>query len=321
MPSIIFICTGNTCRSPMAEYILKKLLSEKEKEKWQIKSAGIAAMDGNLISSNALKVLKEKRIDASSHRSKSLSKIQLDSADLIITMTSAHKKILIDMNKELEDKTFTLKEFADYENNNDIEDPFGLSQEKYRASRDEIYDAVQKILRKMNQFISKEGNNRTIENKIKESEIMKIAIGSDHAGFFLKKEIIELLKSDGYELDDLGTMSDESVDYPDFAYKVASGVAEDKYNRGILICGTGIGMSISANKVPGVRAALCHNVYSARATRNHNDSNVLTMGSRVIGVDLAKEIVKTWLGADFDGGRHARRVAKLEKIERGDYNE
>ncbi|MGM0410061.1 MAG: ribose 5-phosphate isomerase B [Bacillota bacterium] len=148
---------------------------------------------------------------------------------------------------------------------------------------------------------------------------MKIAIGSDHAGFELKKEIKDLLEEKGLFYQDMGTDSNESVDYPDFAYKVAKGVADDNFDRGILICGTGIGMSIAANKVDGVRAALCHNVFSAKATRNHNNSNVLTMGSRVVAKGLAKEIVKAWLGEEFDGGRHERRVNKVTQIERNEY--
>ena len=148
---------------------------------------------------------------------------------------------------------------------------------------------------------------------------MKIAIGSDHAGYKMKEKIKSVLEEKGLTYQDMGTDSDESVDYPDFAHKVANGVAEGKFARGILICGTGIGMSIAANKVLGVRAALCHNVFSARATRNHNNSNILTMGSRVIGISLAEEIVRTWLRAGYDGGRHERRVGKVEQIERGEY--
>ena len=116
----------------------------------------------------------------------------------------------------------------------------------------------------------------------------------------------------------MGAKSEDSVDYPEFAEQVARGVAEEKFDRGILICGTGIGMSIAANKVQGIRAALCHDVFSAKATRYHNDSNVLTMGGRVIGKDLALEITKAWLGSDFKGvsqPRHQRRIDKIKDIE------
>ncbi|MHB8926549.1 MAG: ribose 5-phosphate isomerase B [Bacillota bacterium] len=145
---------------------------------------------------------------------------------------------------------------------------------------------------------------------------MRIAIGCDHAGVDLKHEVARFLKEQGFEVTDFGTEGAESVDYPDYARKVAEAVLTGQAERGVLICGTGIGMSISANKVPGIRAALCHDVYSARLTREDNDANVLTMGARVIGAGLAVEIVKTFFGADFAGGRHARRVEKIARIER-----
>ena len=143
----------------------------------------------------------------------------------------------------------------------------------------------------------------------------KVAIGSDHGGFRLKQEIIELLKEQGYEYHDFGTYTTDSVDYPDFALKVANGVRSGEYQRGILICGTGIGISIAANKVPGIICALCHDTFSARATREHNNSNVLALGERVIGPGLARDVVKIWLETEFAGGRHQTRVEKLLQIE------
>lgn len=149
---------------------------------------------------------------------------------------------------------------------------------------------------------------------------MRVAIGSDHAGYALKEEIKRYLEAswDGdepLEVEDVGCFSENSVDYPDYALPVAQKVARGDVERGILICGTGIGMSIAANKVKGVRAALVHDLFSAEATRKHNDSNVLTMGGRIIGPDLAKAIVKTWLSTPFEGGRHARRLDKIAEAE------
>lgn len=144
---------------------------------------------------------------------------------------------------------------------------------------------------------------------------MKIAIACDHGGFELKQAVISHLNGQGYEVKDFGCFSTESVDYPDYAYPVAKSVANKEYDRGILICGTGIGMSIAANKVKGVRCALCHDVFSAHATREHNDSNVLAMGARVIGAGLALDIVDTWLNCDFTGGRHSSRIEKITLIE------
>ncbi|AMQ07947.1 MULTISPECIES: ribose 5-phosphate isomerase B [Sporosarcina] len=144
---------------------------------------------------------------------------------------------------------------------------------------------------------------------------MKIAISSDHGGNNLRQEIIKLLAELGLEFVDLGPDSNEAVDFPDYATPVANGVASGDFDRGILICGTGIGMSIAANKVKGIRCALVHDVFSAKATRQHNDSNILAMGERVIGPGHAREVVAAWLNTQFEGGRHERRIGKLMELE------
>jgi ribose 5-phosphate isomerase B len=144
-----------------------------------------------------------------------------------------------------------------------------------------------------------------------------IAVASDHGGFCLKGEIAELLKSMGHTCRDLGPRDQSAVDYPDYALKVATAVAEGVCEKGILVCGTGQGMAMTANKVRGIRAAVCHDTYSARMSREHNDANVLCLGERVIGRGLAGEIVRTWLEAEFSGEeRHNRRVAKISALER-----
>ncbi|MBG0918052.1 ribose 5-phosphate isomerase B [Exiguobacterium profundum] len=144
---------------------------------------------------------------------------------------------------------------------------------------------------------------------------MKIAIGADHGGFNLKKEIVALLEELGHEYKDFGTHSADSIDYPDVAIPVAEAVAAGEFDRGILICGTGIGIGIAANKVKGIRAALVHDSFSAKATRQHNDSNIMTMGERVIGPGLALDLVTTWLDTNFEGGRHSNRVDKMSAYE------
>ncbi|NLM04678.1 MAG: ribose 5-phosphate isomerase B [Clostridiales bacterium] len=144
---------------------------------------------------------------------------------------------------------------------------------------------------------------------------MKIAIGSDHGGYSLKEIIKSHLEEKGFEVEDFGTYSEESTDYPDFGQAVGEAVASGKFEKGIVICGTGIGISIAANKVPGVRCALVGDCFSARATREHNDSNVLALGARVLGVGLALDIVDIWLGTEFEGGRHSKRVDKITQIE------
>ncbi len=144
---------------------------------------------------------------------------------------------------------------------------------------------------------------------------MHIAIGSDHAGFDLKQAITSLLSELGHSYEDFGCYNTDPVDYPDFARSVAQAVAQRRFDHGILICSTGIGMSIAANKVPGVYAALCHDVFGAQRSRQHNNANVLCLGGSVIGVDLAKDIVHTYLGTDFEGGRHAQRLEKVKALE------
>jgi ribose 5-phosphate isomerase B len=143
-----------------------------------------------------------------------------------------------------------------------------------------------------------------------------VAIGCDHGGFEMKEDLKAYLTELGYRSLDCGTHSKESVDYPDFAFAVARQVADQKAFRGIIIDGAGIGSCMAANKVPGVRAALCYDQATALNSREHNDANVLTLGAGLLGQNLARQIVKTWLGTNFGGGRHARRVNKIKEIER-----
>jgi len=145
---------------------------------------------------------------------------------------------------------------------------------------------------------------------------LRLAIGSDHGGFRLKQEIMKVLRDEGVDFRDFGTFSIESCDYPDIALAVAEAVSRKEFNCGIIICGTGIGVAITANKVPGIRAALCHDTFSARMAREHNDANILTLGERVTGPGLAGDIVRMWLKSEFSGGRHSRRVEKITAIER-----
>lgn len=144
---------------------------------------------------------------------------------------------------------------------------------------------------------------------------MKVAIASDHGGVNIREEIKGLMTEMGIEFEDFGCECGTSVDYPDYALPVAEKVANGEFDRGILVCGTGIGMSIAANKVKGVRCALVHDLFSAKATREHNDSNILAMGERVIGPGLAREIAKVWLTTDYEGGRHENRVGKIKAYE------
>ncbi len=141
---------------------------------------------------------------------------------------------------------------------------------------------------------------------------MKIFIGSDHGGFFLKEEIVSYLEGKGHIIEDFGCTSADSVDYPDFAQKVCQAVLEEDAAQGILICGTGIGMSIAANRFKGIRAALCHDAFTARMSREHNNANILCLGARVLGVSVVLDMIDVWLDTAFAGGRHAHRLQKMD---------
>ena len=143
----------------------------------------------------------------------------------------------------------------------------------------------------------------------------KIAIASDHGGFDLKQSVIAQLLKNNLEVDDLGPTNDNSVDYPDYGVKLVEAILENNIERGILICGTGLGMSIVVNRFPGIRGTLCTDVYTAKMSRKHNDSNILILGGRVVGKGLVSEIVETWLITNFEGGRHQMRLDKINKID------
>jgi len=143
---------------------------------------------------------------------------------------------------------------------------------------------------------------------------MKFYIGTDHAGLELKNWTVELLKAKGHEVHDFGPFTTDRVDYPDYAHKVANAVLEDEQSQGILICGSGIGMSMAANKHHGIRAALCHDAYTAIVARGHNDANILCFGERIIGKGVAESIIDAWIAGSFEGGRHIARVKKIEEV-------
>ena len=145
---------------------------------------------------------------------------------------------------------------------------------------------------------------------------MRISVGSDHRGFAIRSKVIELLKQLGHEVEDVGTFTPDAVDYPDIASLVAPKVSHGEIDRGILVCGTGLGMCIAANKFPGVRAAPCHDDLTAEMSRRHNDTNILCLSADLLGERLIDRMIELWLSTPFEGGRHARRVAKISELER-----
>jgi RpiB/LacA/LacB family sugar-phosphate isomerase len=195
-------------------------------------------------------------------------------------------------------------------------------------SESELHEIVHRVvLRTMGKYdldsTSRSGSSKQIfePEDIQASQQQKllnrrIAIGADHGGYTLKEDLKLFLQNQGYQVDDYGTYSTDSVDYPDFAYAVADKVGKNEAWRGIIIDGAGIGSCMVANKVPGVRAAMCYNLPTALNSREHNNANVLTLGAGMINPTLARQIVETWLNTVFSGGRHARRVDKIMEIER-----
>jgi ribose 5-phosphate isomerase B len=144
---------------------------------------------------------------------------------------------------------------------------------------------------------------------------MRIIIGADHGGYELKNHLSDWLKEQKYEVNDIGVFTSDSVDYPDLAKQVATGVSAGNFDRGILVCGSGVGVAIAANKINGIRAANCHDVVLARLSREHNNTNILTLGGRFVARELAFEILKVWLNTEFSGGRHEQRIEKIRELE------
>lgn len=310
MPNILFICTGNICRSPMAEAIFRHRLGDRAG--WKIGSAGVAAVEGLPASTEAQKVLSEWGIDLSKHRSRPLSKELVDEADWLIVMTEGHADLVKAVFPEAADRVRLLTSFSPKRRQSDVPDPIGQSTEVYRWTRDLIDRAVADVLLAM-----LEEEKKLQEEKPQKVSPMKIVIGADHGGVALKDSIKHVLESRGVTVEDVGAFGAESVDYPDYASVVARRVSAGEADQGILICRTGIGMSMAANRFPNVRAALVFDAEMARLARTHNNANVLVLGASTTKPEQIPAILDAWFGAGFEGGRHARRIEKIERAVAG----
>ena len=298
MKKVLIVDTGNTCRSPLAEVVLKKRLTEAGlTDRLLVVSAGLAIESSRAASRGARFAANSAGLSLDSHQARQVMSEQLEDADLVLCMTNSHKQLLKNMAAGSADKVFTLKEYAG--EHGDVLDPYDKPADEYINCLNEISRLV----------------DNSLERLMAVARQIRVAIGSDHGGVNLKAEIIALLNELNVEYRDFGPVEGEAVDYPDKAEEVCKALASGDYERGILICGTGIGISISANKMPGIRAALCHDAFSAKATREHNDTNVLCMGERVVGFGLARLIAEIWLFTGFEGGRHERRVDKIMSLE------
>jgi len=276
---------------------------------YRVLSAGVGAINSQPPSPFAVRVLQELGLDISGSRSRMLTSDLVQQADYIFGMTHGHADAITMLYPQAAEKTFVLREFDetldDFEK--DISDPIGGSYETYLNCRDQLEQGIASLLK----FIEQTTSVASGQNSM--SHTLSVAVGADHAGFALKESLKAHLASRGAVITDLGANTDEPTDYPDYAQAVARQVTEGRSQFGLLVCSTGIGMSIAANKVPGARAALVLNEEMASLARTHNNANVVCLSGKFTPPDQANKIIDTFLDAHFEGGRHERRVKKLEK--------
>jgi len=332
--AVLVVCGGNTCRSPLGAAMLRRFLADEGLPHIDVCSAGVAAPTGSYASQQARQVARELGLDLAGHLSQNVESIDWGRVPLVLTMTRAQAQTVRDVldrawrhRQAAPPMVMTLVEAArlGVEEEGDVQDPFGGSIQEYRRTADRIALLLQCAMPAIVNALTREDPSVGFENGAQDvrggagmtdTVFHNVAVGCDHGGYPLKVHVLSQLEEMGLPYIDVGTDSDESVDYPDFAARVAHLVATGRAGAGVLMCGSGIGMAIAANKVRGVRAAVCHDPYSARATRKDNDANILTMGARVTGPGLAREVVQVFLTTAFEaGGRHERRVNKITQLE------
>jgi RpiB/LacA/LacB family sugar-phosphate isomerase len=303
MKTILFVCTGNVCRSPMAEGIFRRAVVGRGE--FRVLSAGLGAVEGQPPSAHAIQAVKELGIDITQLRSHMLTPEMVQQADYILGMTHSHVDTVTLLYPQAAEKIFLLREFDETLDafEKDISDPIGGSYEVYLNCRDQIEQGIASLLR----FIE-QGEGAGPAGSLSAA----VAMGADHAGYELKESLKQFLARRGVSVVDFGAQSKAASDYPEFALAVGQCVAQRKAQFGILVCTTGLGMSIAANKVPGVRAALVTDERMAALARQHNNANVLCLSAQNTPLELAQRIVGSFLNASFEGGRHERRIVKME---------
>ena len=306
MKTILFVCTGNVCRSPMAEGIFRH--TTRGRGDFQVYSAGIGAVDGQPPTPHAVMAMLEVGMDISDQRSRALTADLVRQADFILCMTHSHVDSIHWMYPWAAEKTFVLREFDDTleQFEKDISDPIGSSFDVYEDCRDQIHQGIGSLLKFMEQ-------NDVLRGITTKAPPVAFAIGADHGGFELKQSLVKHLQQKGLTVKDFGaSTNDPADDYPDFALPVAEAVAGGSAEFGLLICSSGVGMSIAANKVPGVRAALISDAAGAALCRQHNDVNVLCLAGKKNTNASGQQILDAFIATAFEGGRHERRVNKMD---------
>jgi RpiB/LacA/LacB family sugar-phosphate isomerase len=291
----------------MAEYILRRDLGSSSG--WLVQSAGVYAAEGSHASPEAVTALREKQIDLSPHRSRPLSQDLVQRATLILVMTRHHYIDVLRMFPEADGRIFLMTAFSSVGADADVPDPIGQSLDVYRWTRDQLESASTDVV-----LFMKDRWGLKSPDPVEKSGKMKVAIGADHGGLELKNYIKSLLEMRDIDVEDVGTGGTESVDYPDFAAAVAERVSEGRVDEGMLVCTTGIGMSIAANRFPRVRAALTTSPRMAKMARTHNNANILILGAAFTSNEEAAELIDEWFASTFEGGRHERRLKKIKHI-------
>jgi glycine hydroxymethyltransferase len=309
----------------MAEVLFRDLV--KDKQDYHVSSAGVHAADGEKASDNTAAVLRDVGLDISKFRSQQLTPELLEEATHLFVMTQGHRHAIEDYFPEAAEKIYLVTEFMADDNlrGRDVPDPYGMNKAIYAATRKVFEAALPSVFAYIEQTSPSEISQpstlptQSIPNDMStpshpSSSGQTIYIGSDHGGFDLKQAVVKHLQGKGVNVVDVGTHAKDSVDYPDYATPVTDAVLQGEASVGILVCTTGVGMCIAANRNPGIQAALIHDAATAKMTRQHNNSNVLCLAGATLDPKVAAEVVDSFIGTEFEGGRHGRRVDKMNGL-------